>query len=464
MDSTALPFINKIFSGSVPSDAPALCDDNHSAWLSYRELRNQIAATGIIFRTDRKNLVMCLLPRSIDAVITYLAVAASGHAIMMVDPSHPDRQGLVDRYKPDWIVMANEYSFDDYRLTDQSIGLIKVMKAINSSPAPIHNDLFLILLTSGSTGDSKGVRLSYMNITHNTLAIIDSLNLDASMRGCVHLPLAYSFGLSLLHMHLSVGGSCFLTEHGIMERPFWEKNTLHAITHFAGIPYHYHMLLRLDPEQLSIQRIKTFLQAGGKLSRDILEKMTSWIEKNHGRFFIMYGQTEASPRMACLDVIRHRDKLSTVGQPLKGGDFTIVDDEIIYRGKNVAMGYASGRKDLALEDVNGGCLRTGDTGFIDNDGYLTITGRRQRFAKLFGQRIALDHLEQITAPVAEAYFTEGTDRILIFTGTPNKTSEILELLHNRTGLPATWFDVRFQANLPRTANGKIDYRKLCENS
>ena len=80
------------------------------------------------------------------------------------------------------------------------------------------------------------------------------------------------------------------------------------------------------------------------------------------------------------------------GRALSGGSITIEADEIVYHGPNVMMGPALSRADLALGDAMNGRLATGDLGTLDAEGYLTITGRSQRFAKLFGQRVALDEL------------------------------------------------------------------------
>lgn len=118
----------------------------------------------------------------------------------------------------------------------------------------------------------------------------------------------------------------------------------------------------------------------------------------------MYGQTEATARMAVLPPERLADKLGSAGLALPGGRLEADDDgEILYHGPNVMMGYADTADDLSRGDDLGGVLRTGDLGRVDPDGFLHITGRLKRMAKIFGIRVNLDDVERMlrgSGPVA----------------------------------------------------------------
>ena len=113
---------------------------------------------------------------------------------------------------------------------------------------------------------------------------------------------------------------------------------------------------------------------------------------NKINFFVMYGQTEASPRMSYIDVTKN-NKIKSIGKPLVGGKMKIINNEIVYFGKNVSLGYAKDIRDLYLGDINKGKLYTGDYGKKDNEGFFYITGRKKRISKLFGLRINLDDIE-----------------------------------------------------------------------
>ena len=123
-----------------------------------------------------------------------------------------------------------------------------------------------------------------------------------------------------------------------------------------------------------------------------------------GRFFVMYGQTEATARIAYVPPDRLSEKLGSAGIAIPGGRLSIepagagtmdgpVTGEVVYEGPNVMLGYATGSGDLALGDELGGVLRTGDIGYLDEDGFLFLVGRSKRIAKVFGLRINLDEVE-----------------------------------------------------------------------
>jgi acyl-CoA synthetase (AMP-forming)/AMP-acid ligase II len=181
-----------------------------------------------------------------------------------------------------------------------------------------------------------------------------------------------------------------------------------------------------------------------------------------GRLFVMYGQTEATARMAVLPPDRVGERPGSAGVPIPGGSFTIVDGEIVYRGPNVMMGYAECDAELAGGDELGGVLRTGDLGHLDGEGFLHVTGRLKRMGKVFGVRINLDDVERWLAGSAGAAVVPGDDRIAVFLVQADDATrgaaakELAARLHTRSDA----FDVRAVEALPRLPNGKVDYRLL----
>src|SRR5262249_36924146 len=118
------------------------------------------------------------------------------------------------------------------------------------------------------------------------------------------------------------------------------------------------------------------------------------------RFFVMYGQTEATARISYVPCDRLGQKIGSIGIPVPEGHLSLMplDDsemrELIYSGPNVMMGYAETAADLAAGNELGGILRTGDLASVDSDGFFYLTGRLKRFAKLFGHRISLEDVEK----------------------------------------------------------------------
>jgi len=455
----SLPFLDLARHG----DAPALFDDASTRWLSYAELEEKVEQVSCFYQRPARALVFCILPRSIKAVTPYLAAARAGHAIALGDPLAPNLAHIAATYEPEWIVAPLSFAFDGYDEVTWPLDSLRLLKRRAETSAPLHPDFYLMLLTSGSTGSSKGVRLSYANIASNTKAIAKSIGLTAPSNALAHLPISYSFGISVVHTHLAVGGRCTLTDESMMSGAFWKIAREQGVTLFAGVPYHYEMMTRLGLARLKLPCLTTFLQAGGKMQLPLMQKMLDETQKRDGgELYIMYGQTEASPRISCFPLHRHPEKIGSSGKALDGGQIDIVEGEVIYTGPNVMMGHASCRADLALGDVMNGTLATGDLGLLDADGYLTITGRKQRFAKLFGQRVALDDLEKIAAPVASCIAVEHPEKVILFTlcDDKDKHAAITESLAAHTKLPAPWIEVRTIEAFPTKSNGKIDYQAL----
>ncbi len=447
----------------VPDEAPALFDDASSAWMSYGALRTNIETTAKALKGAGRGVVLCCVPRSCEGVIAYLAVAHAGHTIIMADPTAPNLDLLAACYQPEWIIASQNVSFDYYERDYTVFDTLCLNKRHETLSYTIHPDLYLVLLTSGTTGSSKGVRLTYRNLTHNTQAIIHSLSLTNSETALCHLPLAYSFGLSIIHMQLAVGGRCLMSEQSLMSAALWRLARTQSATLFAGVPYHYEMLMRLGLARLNTPSLRTFLQAGGRMQPPHQKEFLTQVQSiEGGKFFIMYGQTEASPRISCFGLHERPEKIGSSGKALMDGKITIEDGVVVYTGPNVMMGYAETRSDLENGDTMHGCLETGDLGSLDEEGFLTISGRKQRFAKLFGQRVSLDDLEKLVSSIAFVVAMEHPEKVVLFALRADESdiAAIKNHVVEMTKLPAPWIEVRAIEEIPHKQSGKIDYAAL----
>lgn len=464
MKQSILPFLPTASSHQsyITDDCPALIDDTQETWLTYGELRSKIKTVASKLTLPERGIVLCCIPRSIEGVVAYLAAVHAGHSIILVSPDTSDLSELIESYQPNIIITNQQNPAHDYTNESWELSDLSLYKTDGTYP-PINEDMFLLLLTSGSTGSSKGVRLSYKNIASNTSAIIKSIELTSSSTALGHLPLSYSFGLSVLHTHLAVGGRIILSEKSIMSGDLWKLAAAHEATLFAGVPYQYEMLMRLGLERIKVPTMHCFLQAGGKMPLPMTNRVFDEIKKaSNGELHIMYGQTEAAPRMTSFPLHNHPEKIGSAGKALEGSFITIEHDELVYHGPNVMMGYATMRDDFINDNEMGGVLRTGDLATMDEDGYVTITGRAGRFAKLYGQRIALDDLEKIASHHGFAVAAEGKEKAIIFTRSKNEEDHhaIKSDITEQTKIPPTWIEVRVVDEIPHKPNGKIDYKKI----
>lgn len=451
------------------SGEPAvICASTGRSW-SYLQLHEEVALRLRVIADLPRALFFLFARNEVDSLFWYLALLESRHvvALLNADLSVELRSGLVESYRPDFVLGV-----------DPGSGYVGaagngLWSAENATPEPLHPDLCVLLPTSGTTGSPKFVRLSRSNLTANSEAIARTLRIEPSDRAVAHLPMHYSYGLSVINSHLQAGASLMLSTASLLQAPFWNAIREHGINSFSGVPYTYMMLRRLRLDQLNVPTLLRFTQAGGKLDDAVIADMHQAITARNGEFWIMYGATEATARMTILDAELLAGKVGSVGKALPGGELRILDEsgdalpngspgQIEYRGANVMMGYALHRTDLQRGDELRGRLLTGDRGYLDDDGFLYVLGRAKRDAKVFGLRVNLDDIEAMVIDYGPAAAVEGKDRIVVFCefDAPEQLEAAKTRLSVRLGMSHHGFDFRRIEQLPTLANGKIDYPTL----
>jgi acyl-coenzyme A synthetase/AMP-(fatty) acid ligase len=462
---------------------PAVYDDRHSGWLTRKELRTASLGLAEKIASERKRLVFLFCGVNSETLIGLLAAAAAGHATALVDPSVPEDvlTGLIAAYQPELVLgargigeklraMGVRGTSDSLDRQDRVIEWIASDEG--SSFPPIDPSLQLLLSTSGTTGSRKYVRLSRDAVVANARQIAEALAIDERSVGIAHLPLHYSYGLSVVTSHLMSGGRLCLINDSITSPSFWSKIESVGGSHFPGVPFHYVALARLGAS-LVPDSVKTFTQAGGALDLRVQTKIREWAAQRGGQFFVMYGQTEAAPRMATLQHADHARKAGSVGVALAGGQFAIVDESgamlpadavgtVVYEGPNVMLGYAMSRADLGKSDEMNGRLETGDLGRLDIEGFLYLTGRTKRFAKIAGYRLGLDEIEQELFAVCPVACLDLGEKIAVAHEQDSETAlkaRVRELADSYK-VPSSSFALRKVEQIPRASSGKIDYARL----
>lgn len=403
-----------------------------------------------------RGLVFCLAKNTIDSLVGYIACLQSGLPIVMLDGSKHREviDALMDVYQP-------EYIWDG--------GL----KETGLKGGVINPELALCLTTSGSTGSPKFVRLSVKNILANAESIAQYLEIDKNERPITTLPMYYSYGLSVINSHLIKGATILLTDKTYAQREFWNFMRGQKATSMAGVPYTYELLRRLRFFRMDLPDLKVMTQAGGKLNKDIAKEYIDYAAANGKKFYVMYGQTEATARMSYLPWESAQEKYASMGVAIPGGKFSLidtdgneikepnVDGELIYSGSNVSLGYAECREDLMKGDENHGLLHTGDIARKDEDGFYYITGRLKRFVKVWGNRCNLDATEQLVKSITTSCACAGVDdKITVFVTKEGLEQSIISLLSEKTGLNNRAFEVRVIDAIPVKDSGKIDYPVL----
>ncbi|MGG1518915.1 AMP-binding protein [Paenibacillus oryzisoli] len=412
----------------------------------------------------RKQLVLLLCANDTATLTAYVACLQAGHAVMLLDGLLETTllEHIVRTYEPNWIVSPSQANaFDGYY---KSSSTVWTKEESSRTAAEIYPDLAVLLSTSGTTGSAKFVRLSYENLQANAQSIATYLHLDESERAITTLPFQYSYGLSVINSHLLVGGTLLMTNDSILSREFWSFFKDQKATSLSGVPYTYQMLHRLRFGQMELPSLRYFTQAGGRLAPNLVQSFQNMAIEKGRRFYVMYGQTEATARMSYVPPDRLAEKADSVGIAIPNGAFRIDEEtsELIYEGPNVMLGYAEASEDLAKGNELSGSLHTGDLAKMDDEGYVYIKGRMKRFIKLFGLRMNLDEIEKqievkFSLPIA---CTGGDDQLLIFTEDESKITVLTEYVRQLYKLHASSFSVKALPNLPRLENGKMNYLKL----
>ncbi|MCP3799663.1 AMP-binding protein [Allokutzneria sp. A3M-2-11 16] len=462
-------------SSPLVADGARLIDAPTGTELGGPELQARIAVVAGELAALPAGVILALTAVDLPSTLRYLGAFQAGRAVAVLAPDlDPEPlNDLVERFQPAAVLGVDPVVAvpDGYTPADLTGPAWVRTGADGVEP---HPDLAVLLSTSGSTGNPKLVRLSRSAVLSNARAIAQALRLDAREVAPTSLPLHYAYGLSVLNSHLVVGATVLIEPNGVTAPSFWRAVDEHRATSLAGVPYHYELLHQVDFDPADHPALRTLTQAGGRLRTDRLTDFAGRIEAAGGRMYVMYGQTEATTRMAVLPAERLAAKIGSVGQALPGAEFSIrplpgepaqAQGEVVYRGPNVMMGYAENAAELAGPDELRGELATGDLGYLDDEGFLFITGRLSRIGKVFGNRVNLDDLEHLLRGHGLAAAVPGDeDRVVIWLEGADAESctaaakELAERLH----LHVSGFLVRRVDRLPLLPSGKIDYRTLEE--
>ncbi|MBK7250071.1 MAG: acyl--CoA ligase [Gammaproteobacteria bacterium] len=340
----------------------------------------------------------------------------------------------------------------------------------------------MILYTSGTTGRPKGVVLTHRNLAANVAAIVDYLALGPTDRMVTVLPFFYSFGNSVLHTHLAVGAMLVLEPNLVYPQKVLETLVRERATGFAGVPSTFALLLsRARLADYDLSALRYVQQAGGGMPPALIERTLQALPASCS-FFVMYGQTEATARISYLPPEHLRAKPGSVGIPLRGVEIEVRREDrsrcaalevgtIFVRGEGVMAGYWND-PGLTASVLAGGWLNTGDSGYVDADGYLYIAGRRSDIIKTGAHRVQPQDVEAVIAEiegVEEAAVVPVDDDILgevvkaVVVLRPGAVVTDLEIKARcRARLAAYKIPkrVEFASSLPRTSTGKVQRHLL----
>ncbi|MET9227784.1 AMP-binding protein [Lentzea sp. NPDC003310] len=415
-------------------DRPALVTETGA--LTYRDLDQRVSAAAERLGTTRR-LVLLAAENDVESLVVYLAALRGRHPVVLAAAAQV--AALTTTYDPD-VVISGAWQ-------ERRAGTVH----------SLHPELALLLSTSGTTGSPKLVRLSADSLAANAASIAEYLDIRPTDRAVTSLPLHYCYGLSVVNSNLARGAGLVLTNRSVIEPAFWDLVRDHGATSLHGVPHTFGLLDGIGFADLDLPSLRYVTQAGGRLGADDVVRYATLGAERGWRFFVMYGQTEATARIAYLPPDLAAAHPAAIGVPVPGGHLRIDDGELVYSGPNVMLGYADSPADLAAGRTTFE-LRTGDLG-TESGGLFTVTGRKSRFVKPFGLRVDLDRVERSLAADGLRAACAGDDNGLVV-AVQGDADRAARLVRAFTGLPATAVRTYFVTALPLLPNGKVDYRTV----
>ena len=512
---------------NVYGDRPAVTHGDRS--ISYERLRAHSGRLAAFLREQELpsgGRVGVLVENTIEYVISFFAVLEAGLVMVPLDTSlQPDKLRFIledsgaaalitqTRYARHLPAITAAPSLLKLVVTDKALfnlplevktaSLADILDDIDDNPkspgssepgadaaffarlmeraAGAPHELAAIFYTSGSTGSPKGVMLSHRNLISNTVGTIEYLRLNADESVLVILPFYYIYGNSLLLTHVAVGGRVVIDNRFTYPEVVIDTMERERVTGFSGVPSNFMILLDNSTfARRELPHLRYFTQAGGAMAPEVIRRLTAVFPQKET--YIMYGQTEASPRVTWLPPERLDEKLGSIGVAVPGVIVRVVDavgndvppgveGEIVVGGDSVMMGYWN-QPDEQAEVLRDGWLYTGDLARIDDDGFLFIVGRKKEIIKSGGNRVSAKEVEETVLEIS------GVSEVAVY-GVPDPIlgeairavvvlradvrideKAIRDFCKGRLAVHKVPKTVQFMDSLPKYQSGKVNKQAL----
>lgn len=388
--------------------------------LAGAQLRDAVFACACTFRDAaqrRQGPLMLALDLTFESVLAYLGALASGRTVVPVDAKEWQQKGheLIAMLQPAVCWFPSRMLQMETPACGRTLhGIADVINSVCAGaasrpgiPTGCEGDLVagarVLVPTSGSTGRPSLVRVTDANLFANTADIVASQRLSGRDKTHLCLPLNYCFGASVLHSHLWAGGSVVVDDRLMFPEKILDAIEAEECTTFAGVPTSFLFLqARSTVLRRKLPKLRLWLQAGGYLPASVVTAFRG--AHPNTAFAVMYGQTEATARIASF-IVEGEYPHGCVGYPMASLEVDIrsenrtvngpgAEGDVWIRGASVCAGYFCDSEREAEKFVDG-WLNTGDIGYLHEDGRLCITGRSDGFIKIRGRRVSSLEIEDV---------------------------------------------------------------------
>ncbi len=486
---------------SETPDAPALRFEEEL--ISYNEANQRANRLAHLLRsrnTKRSQSIGLCMERSAGMIVALLGILKAGSAYLPISPETPSARiaQFLAESKASLVVTTRElqHLFDGAGVEVICIEEVPAgLPDTNPEPVATPDDLAYVIYTSGSTGSPKGVGVRHRNLVHYTQGICQRLGLgDEKLTFATVSTLAADLGNTSIFPALATGGQlCIIgRDSALSSAEFGQLNKRYQIDVLKITPSNLQALLASgDPSAILPKR---FLILGGEAFQWDLAHRIQALGSPSRSVLNHYGPTETTVGCLTYQLADAADPAETwsatvpLGRPLPGVRVYILDrqlrpvpqgavGEICIGGGGVSAGYVGRAEDTAakfVDDPAGGvCYRTGDRGRALSDGSIEFLGRADGQVKIRGHRVELGEIETVLSAhpgVGQAVVLHvpdevGSGRLIAFVDAPKAEAQAWQQ-HLRRHLPEYMVPTDFVVldQIPLTANGKTDRRKLLQMS
>jgi acyl-CoA synthetase (AMP-forming)/AMP-acid ligase II len=482
---------------SAPGNAVAIVlPDRGGLRVTYESLRNQVqevadqlAAAGVS-PGDRVGMA---LPNGLPTIVGFLAASTAGTAAPL-NPAYKEEEFrfYLEDTNAKVLLLPPEGAHAARRAAGDAVGVLTIdmdasgtvsiagVGGTRSAPPPSVDDVALILHTSGSTGRPKRVPLKHSNLSVSAQNVARSYGLTGDDVSLCVMPLFHVHGLVASTLATLTAGGTVVVPGKFNPLSFWRVAKDTGATWYSAVPaIHQILVSRKSTERpAGAERLRFIRSCSASLAPQLMED----IEAAFGAPVLeAYGMTEAAHQMASNPLPPDARKAGSVG---RGTDvqISIMDakgnhrppgelGEVVIKGLNVINGYENNPDANATSFVDG-WFRTGDQGYLDADGYLTLVGRIKELINRGGEKISPREIDEVllTHPaVAEAVCFEvphptwGEEvAAAVVVRQPVTEAELLAFCKERLAEFKRPKQIFVTETIPRTATGKIQRRVVAE--
>jgi acyl-CoA synthetase (AMP-forming)/AMP-acid ligase II len=478
----------------APGSHTAVVLPDENVKVSYDSLRHQVHAVADALASagiNRGDRVAMALPNGLPAVVCFLGASVAGTAAPL-NPGYREEEFkfYLEDTNARLLVLPEEGADEARRAAGDQVPVATVSSGrdgearlsiagkARTAGRPTPDDVALVLHTSGSTGRPKRVPLKHRNLAISVGNVVTTYNLTADDVSLCVMPLFHVHGLVASMLSTLATGGTVVVPPKFNPLSFWRTARDHNVTWYSAVPTMHQLLVaRLkDTEQVDVGKIRFIRSCSAALSPETMSTMEKAFRVP---VLEAYGMTEASHQMASNPLPPGPRKPGSVG-PGTGVRIGIMDaqgqlletrehGEIVIQGPNVIQGYEN-NPEANKTSFTKGWFRTGDQGFLDEQGYLTLVARIKELINRGGEKISPREIDEVllTHPaVAEAvafgvphrmWGEEVAAAVVLREGAGAKESDLMAHCRERLADFKCPTKIHITQVIPRTATGKIQRR------